>query len=314
MIYNIVMNKKRFKFKKFIYALAPMAGVTDFAFRKICSDFGADLVVSEMISVKALEYNNKKTQKMLLEKSNCLTSIQLFGHSPTAVEKVVKSGILDKFDFIDFNCGCPAKKIVSNNDGSAMMRDIENTKQVLSSLRNSTTKPISVKFRLGIDNNINYLEFAKMCEDIGVDFITLHARTREQGYSGEVDIDAYKRLIGTVNIPVIWSGDIKTSKDVALAKSIGCSGVMIGREALGNPEIFAKFKHKKVNISRKEFILYHLNSMREYFESDEATFSYFKKHLLWYLKNINNATELKKQVCFMNNLNEMYEFINNNFN
>ncbi len=308
------MNKKKFKFKKFIYALAPMAGVTDFAFRKLCSDLGADLVVSEMISAKALEYNNAKTQKMLLEQSTCLTSVQLFGHSPSAVEKVVKSGILDKFDIIDFNCGCPAKKIVSNNDGSAMMRDIENTRLVLTSLRNSTNKPISVKFRLGIDDNINYLEFAKMCEEVGVDFITLHARTREQGYSGDVDISAYEKLINVVNIPVIWSGDIKTSKDVKYAKSIGCAGVMIGREALGNPEIFARFKHKKVNLTRKEIILYHLNSMREYFGSDDATFSYFKKHLLWYLKNIPNATELKKQVCFMNNLNEMYNFINKNFN
>lgn len=307
------MKNKKFKFKKFIYALAPMAGVTDFAFRKICADFGADLVVTEMISAKALEYNNAKTQKMLIEHANCLTSVQLFGHNAKSVEKVVRSGILDKFDYIDFNCGCPAKKIVSNNDGSAMMRNLSNTREVLLALRNSTSKPISVKFRLGIDDNINYLEFAKMCENVGVDFLTLHARTREQGYSGKVEVDAYKKLIATVSIPVIWSGDIASIKDVSVAKSIGCAGVMIGREALGNPEIFAKFKRKKVNTSKKEIILYHLNCMREYFNSDSATFSYFKKHLLWYLKNSPNATELKKEVCFMNNLQEMYDFINKVF-
>lgn len=289
-----------------------MAGVTDFAFREICSQFGADMVVTEMISAKALEYNNKRTQKMLQENSTCLKAVQLFGHDSNAVAKVVSSGILDKFDIIDFNCGCPAKKIVGNNDGSAMMRDIENTKMVLQAVRNNTTKPISVKFRLGIDNNINYIEFAKMCESIGVDFITLHARTREQGYSGEVDIAAYKTLIENVAIPVIWSGDIKTSKDVKLARDIGCAGVMIGREALGNPEIFARLKRKKIDIAKKEIVLKHLNSMSQYFGSDDATFSYFKKHLLWYLKNYPNATELKKQVCNMFNLQEMYKFIEDN--
>ncbi|MBQ7880225.1 MAG: tRNA-dihydrouridine synthase family protein [Clostridia bacterium] len=305
------MNKK-FKFKKFIYALAPMAGVTDFAFREICADFGADMVVTEMISAKALEYNNARTQKMLKENSRCLKAVQLFGHDPKAVAKVVSSGILDNFDIIDFNCGCPAKKIVGNNDGSAMMRNINNTRKVLESLRNNTNKPISVKFRLGIDNNINYIEFAKMCEDVGVDFLTLHARTREQGYSGEVDKSAYKKLIEAVNTPVIWSGDITNSKDVKYAKEIGCSGVMIGREALGNPEIFAKLKHKKIDCDKKEIVLKHLNNMRSYFGSDDATFSYFKKHLLWYLKNYPNATELKKQVCSLLNLQKMYDFIENN--
>lgn len=306
------MKRKPFKFKKFIYALAPMAGVTDFAFRKICADMGADMVVTEMISAKALEYSNARTQKMLLEKSTCMKAIQLFGHDEKAVAKVVASGILDQFDIIDFNCGCPAKKIVCNNDGSAMMRDIEHTRKVLQAVRNNTSKPISVKFRLGIDNNINYIEFAKMCEQVGVDFITLHARTREQGYSGTVDKSAYSTLIKSVNIPIIWSGDIVSAKDVKYARSIGCAGVMIGREALGNPEIFARLKHKKVSVSKQQIVLEHLDNMRKYFGSDDAVFSYFKKHLLWYLKNYKNASELKKQVCFMQNLQEMYEFIKNN--
>lgn len=306
------MKTKKFKFKKFIYALAPMAGVTDFAFREICCNFGADMVVTEMISAKALEYNNKRTQKMLKENSTCLKAIQLFGHDAEAVKKVVSSGILDNFDIIDFNCGCPAKKIVGNNDGSAMMRNIVNTRDVLQALRDNTTKPISVKFRLGIDNNINYIEFAKMCEAVGVDFITLHGRTREQGYSGEVDKSAYKTLIDNVNVPVIWSGDIKNIKDVQYAKSIGCAGVMIGREALGNPEIFAHLKQKKLEVNKKEIVLEHLNKLHEYFGSDDTTFSYFKKHLLWYLKNYPDAAELKKQVCFMQNLQQMYEFIKNN--
>lgn len=306
------MNRKIFKFKKFIYALAPMAGVTDFAFRKICSDFGADLVVTEMISAKALEYKNSKTLKMLREESLCLKSVQLFGHDENTIKNVVSSNILDHFDIIDFNCGCPAKKIVGNNDGCAMMRNLEHTKQILSAVRHNTDKPISVKFRLGIDNKLNYIEFGKMCEEVGVDFIVLHARTREQGYSGEVDKFAYKNLINNVKIPVIWSGDIKTAKDVKYAKSIGCAGVMIGREALGNPEIFSKLKHKKISITKQQIVLTHLNKIKEYLNNDDATFNYFKKHLLWYLKNYNNSTELKKQVCNLSCLNEMYDFIENN--
>ena len=306
------MTTKKFKFKKFIYALAPMAGVTDFAFRKICSDLGADMVVTEMISVKALEYNNARTQNMLREDSDCIKSVQLFGHDAAAVQKVLSSGILNKFDIIDFNCGCPAKKIVGNHDGSEMMADLENTRKVLTALRSSTLKPISVKFRLGIHGLNNYIEFAKMCEEVGVDFLTLHARTKEQGYSGEVNKEAYKHLINSVNIPVIWSGDISSFSDVKYAKSIGCAGVMIGREALGNPEIFSKLKGKKITISKKQIVLSHLNGVKQHFGSDQVTASYFKKHLLWYLKNYPNATELKMQVCSMTNLQEMYNFIENN--
>lgn len=290
-----------------------MAGVTDFAFRKICARLGADMVVSEMISVKALQYKNRITQKMIREESSCLKAIQLFGHDSEAVSDVVASGILDNFDIIDFNCGCPAKKIVSNNDGSAMMRDIEHTREVLTSLRQNTEKPISVKFRLGIDNNQNYLEFAKMCEQTGVDFITLHARTREQGYSGRVDYSAYKKLIESVNIPVIWSGDISTAEQVKYAKEIGCAGVMIGRASLGEPEIFCKLKRQPFTESKKDLILEHLNAIREYFDTDDSAFNYFKKHLLWYLKFSPNATELKRQVCTLSNIEQMYDFINKNF-
>lgn len=305
--------KKKFKFNKFIYALAPMAGVTDFAFRKICAKLGADLVVTEMISVKALQYNNRITKKMIREEAGCLKAIQLFGHDPDAVANVVASGILDDFDIIDFNCGCPAKKIVSNNDGSAMMRDIEHTRKVLTALRQNTSKPVSVKFRLGIDDNQNYLEFAKMCEQVGVDFITLHARTREQGYSGEVDISAYKKLIDSVNIPVIWSGDISTPEQVKYAKSIGCAGVMIGRASLGEPEIFCKLKKRAFTESKKQLILEHLDCVREYFDTDDNAFSYFKKHLLWYVKSSQNATELKRQICAFTSIEQMYDFINKNF-
>jgi len=299
----------KIKFDKFIIALAPMAGVTDFAFRKICADFGADMVVSEMISVKALENKNFKTEKMLREESNCLKCCQLFGHEVESIEKALATNLFDKFDFIDFNCGCPAPKIVKNNDGSAMMKNIENTKQVISALVKNSAKPVSVKFRLGIEESNNYIEFAKMCEDCGVSFITLHARTREQGYAGVVDKTAYEKLIKAVSIPVFWSGDITTKEDVEYAKSIGCAGVMIGRASMGNPEIFSTLKGIDPPYSKKEAIIKHLELLKTYFRSEKTLVAYFKKHLMWYVKSTNCATATKLKILEFSTLHQVEELI-----
>lgn len=296
-------------FNKFIYALAPMAGVTDFAFRKICADFGADMVVSEMISVKALENKSFKTEKMLREESNAIRVCQLFGHETGAIEKALSTNLFDHFDFIDFNCGCPAPKIVKNNDGSSMMRNIEETRKVISCLVQNSKKPISVKFRLGIDNNINYVEFAKMCEDCGVSFITLHARTKEQGYAGSVDKSAYKKLVESVKIPVFWSGDIATKEDVEYAKEIGCAGVMIGRNALGNPEIFSTLKNTTPPYSKKKAIKKHLELLKTYFRYEKTLVAYFKKHLMWYVKSQNQATLTKLKILEFNTLSQVEELI-----
>lgn len=296
-------------FNKFIYALAPMAGVTDFAFRKICADFGADMVVTEMISVKALENKSFKTEKMLREESDAIKCCQLFGHDIGAIEKALQTNLFDNFDFIDFNCGCPAPKIVKNNDGSAMMRDIENTRKVISALVKNSKKPVSVKFRLGIEDNINYIEFAKMCEECGVKFLTLHARTREQGYAGEVDKTAYKKLIDSVKIPVFWSGDISSIEDVEFAKKIGCAGVMIGRNAMGNPEIFSKLKGITPPYSKKEAILKHLELLKTYFRYEKTLVAYFKKHLMWYMKSLTNATATKLKILEFTTLKEVEDLI-----
>ncbi len=299
----------KINFNKFIIALAPMAGVTDFAFRKICADFGADMVVSEMISIKALEHNSKTSQKMLREESKSIRAVQLFGHDKESIEKVLSSDLLKDFDIIDFNCGCPAPKIVKNNDGCAMMRDIEKTKEVISTLVKFSNKPVSVKFRLGIDGIENYIVFGKMCEQAGVSFITLHARTREQGYAGLVDKTAYKKLIDNVNIPVFWSGDIKTKEDVDYAKSIGCAGVMIGRNAIGNPEIFSILKGHEPPYSKKGAIKTHLEMLKSYYKTERTLVSYFKKHLMWYVKSTNNATLLKQQILQFTTLQQIESVI-----
>lgn len=297
-------------FKDFIIALAPMAGVTDFAFRKICADYGADMVTTEMISAKAFQYDSVKTKEMMIEENhNAIKCVQLFAHDTISVENIILSGCLEHFDVIDFNCGCPAPKIVKNKEGSFLMQDIKTARKVISTIRHSTNKLMSVKFRLGINDNINYLDFGKMCEECGVDFLILHARTREQQYMGEVDKSAYKNLINAVSIPVIWSGDILTKEDVDYAKSVGCKGVMIGRNALGNPEIFSHLKNITPPYEKKDTILMHLNMMREHYKNDRITFNYFKKHLAWYLKNLNNASELKRQAVTVKSMQEMLDFI-----
>lgn len=298
-------------FDNFIYALAPMAGVTDFAFRKVCADFGADMVVTEMISLKALENKSFKTEKMLREESSCIKVCQLFGHDVTSIEKAMQTNLFDNFDIIDFNCGCPAPKIVKNNDGSAMMRNIDKTKTVISALVKHSKKPVSVKFRLGIDDTKNYIEFAKMCEVCGVSFLTLHARTKEQGYAGTVDKSAYETLIKNVNIPVFWSGDIANKEDVEYAKSIGCAGVMIGRNAMGNPEIFSKLKNTPPPYSKKEAIQKHLDLLKTYFRSEKTLVAYFKKHLMWYVKSTDFATATKLKILEYTNLKQIEELISN---
>ncbi len=306
---KFIVKDKKIKFKNFIYALAPMAGVTDFAFRKICADFGADMVVTEMISLKALSNNSATTSKMLREESEAIRCCQIFTHEADIIPTTINSALFNNFDIIDINCGCPAPKIVKNKDGSAMMSNLENTKKVISSLVTNSNKPISVKFRLGINGINNYLEFAKMCEECGVSFLTLHARTKEQGYAGVVDREAYKKLVDTVQIPVFWSGDILTKQDVEYAKSIGCAGVMIGRASLGNPEIFASLKSIKPTYTKKQAIINHLNLLKTYFKTERTLVAYFKKHLMWYVKATQNATLTKQKILEFSTLKEIEDLI-----
>lgn len=302
--------KKEKLLENFIIALAPMAGVTDFAFRKICADFGANMVVTEMISAKAFEHDSEKTRQMLFEeKHKAIKCVQLFGHDEFALQNIIKSGDLKAFDVIDFNCGCPAPKIVKNKEGSFLMTDIEKARKLILAIKSSTDKPVSVKFRLGFKEE-NYIEFGKMCEECKVDFITLHARTREQQYAGKVNKEAYKKLINSVNIPVMWSGDILTIEDMLYAKSIGCAGVMIARGALGNPEIFSKLSNKKPPYSKKKAVLKHFCMMRKHFKNDKVCMNYFKKHLAWYMKSLKNSAELRQKAVTVKSIDEMIDLIN----
>ena len=272
--------------------LAPMAGVADASFRQLCYELGADLTYTEMVSVKALLHNNKKTFKLLKVYGNTPTAVQLFGHDKEDFVKVIKSGNIDNFDIIDINMGCPAPKIVKNGDGSALLKNIDLAREIISACVNATDKPITVKFRIGfeLDNNIA-VEFAKMCEQAGASAICVHGRTREQFYSGKVDYETIKLVKSSVNIPVIGNGDITDIDSYKKMLQTGVDGVMIGRGALGNPEIFAILKGKKYP-DKLSIITRHIQLIKEH----NAVTPEVKKHLLWYLNGLKSTKDIKVQI------------------
>ena len=296
--------------------LAPMAGVTDIGFRKICRDFGAGLTYTEMISVKGLYYDNKKTQTMLQladnERPSC---VQLFGSDPDIFRKVIMSGALDKFDIIDINMGCPAPKIVNNGDGSKLLCDINKAREIISACVKATDKPITVKFRMGYNNGENIaVKFAKMCEEEGASAITIHPRTREQFYSGSADLSVIKEVKQAVSIPVIGNGDVVDEKSYKAMLDTGCDAVMIGRGALGNPEIFSLLLGRDVNKSKLDIIKEHLALIRQIYGSEKALVTSFRKHLLWYVSNYHLSTVLKVELMKYETIDEILKVLEDFFN
>ncbi len=286
--------------------LSPMAGVTDFAFRSLARRYGADLTVTEMVSAKAIAMGNEKTLDLLHTLPNENPScVQLFGHEPDALIKACTHPQVQQFDIIDFNCGCPAPKIVNNGDGSAMMRDIEHARTCIMALVRNSGKPVSVKFRLGIDGVENFIDFGKMCEECGVSFVTLHPRTREQGYSGMADYSAVKTLKSVLNIPVVLSGDIVDEASLERAKQTGADGFMVGRATMGAPFIFNRLKNlptpDPIDVAKE-----HLRLLLEYYPDERYVVPYFKKHLMWYTRDIRGANALKKEMCLYTSLNQIY--------
>lgn len=291
------MKIKNIEFKNNIL-LAPMAGVTDVAFRSICIGFGADAGVTEMISAKALKYENKKTEDLLITAPNeKIKIVQIFGSDPDIMAEICASKYLEKFDIIDINMGCPAPKIVSNGEGSFLMTKIDLAREIISKCVSATNKPITVKFRSGFDNNsINAIEFAKMCESAGASAITIHGRTRSQMYSGSVDLDIIRSVKQSVNIPVIASGDIVDRESyLRTLKYTGCDAVMIGRGALGNPYIFEEIRGTIQNKHKFEIIKRHIETLLNYYPLSFVS-GHIRKHLLWYLKGERGASEIKKFV------------------
>lgn len=312
-------NPKEY-FKKNNLVLAPMAGYTDIGFRHLCKIYGAGLVFTEMISAKAILYNNEKTLQLMSTRGDeHPIALQLFGNDPKDFENVLKRSEIEPFDVIDINMGCPAPKIVKNGEGSALLENIDLARAIIRSCVKSTTKLVSVKFRSGVDeNHIIAVEFAKMCEEEGVSFITFHPRTRAQGYAGHADWELIREVTKVVSIPVVASGDILTNLDLNyLIKECGASAVMIGRGAVGRPEIFSEIQGKLKNpLSFKqkvEQVEKHIEILRQYF-SENYISSEMKKHILNYIKSVDGAVELKKQVAIVKDIDECVKLLRSHIN
>jgi len=291
--------------------LAPMAGTTDVAFRSLCIEAGADCGVTEMVSAKALCYNNKKTIDLLFTAQNeKIKIVQIFGSDTEIMAKACQLPILEKFDIIDINMGCPVSKIVKNGEGSFLMTYLQKAEEIIRACVKATKKPITVKFRAGWNDECrNAVDFAKMCERAGASAITIHGRTRMQMYSGLADRNLISDVAHAVSIPVIGNGDVQNKEDYNEMLKLGCAGVMIARGALGNPGIFAEITGGKPK-PKKEYILEHITSLRGHY-ADRFIAKHMKKHILWYLKGIKNSSQIKNAVVKIDNLNKLIEFIKN---
>ncbi|NLN84257.1 MAG: tRNA dihydrouridine synthase DusB [Firmicutes bacterium] len=283
--------------------LAPMAGVTDLVFRKLCKKMGAALTTTEMISAKGLYYTNQQTLKIADVSEEGKTSIQLFGGDVESLVRAVH--IVNEIgpDLIDFNMGCPATKIIKNKEGSALMTEPQKVEEILRAMVKEATVPVTVKIRLGWDDqNKNYLEVAKRAEQAGVAAIALHARTRQQFYSGEADWQAIAQLKREIKIPVIGNGDIWSAQDaIDMMEQTKCDGLMIGRGVMGNPWLVRdlvtllageKLEEKPSLEEIIGTITEHLDDLIEY-KGEYIAIREMRKHAAWYLKGQPKASQVR---------------------
>lgn len=286
--------------------LAPLAGISDRAFRILCKNFGADITETEMISAKGLYYKDKKTSSLLaFGKNEQPIGIQLFGSEPEIIEYAVKTVTELSPQFIDINMGCPVPKIVGNREGSFLMTEPDLVYKIVYTAARATPLPVSVKIRAGFDEeNKNAPEIAKIAEDAGASFITVHGRTKTQMYSGKADTEIIKQVKETVNIPVVGNGDIFSFNDAEnMLQKTGCDALMIARGSLGNPFIFEEIKlgfeektyRPPTDRERIETALLHLRKIVE-FKGEKIAVPECRKHMAWYLKGMKNSAAAKNRI------------------
>lgn len=286
---------------------APMAGVTDKAYRILTASFGCGLNFTEMISDQALIYGHRKTMEMLdLSQETIPAVVQLFGGQPQNMARAAaiaeKAGAI----IIDINMGCPTPKIVKNGEGAALMKDLSRAREVIRAVVNAVEVPVTVKMRKGWDDSsINYLELCRIAEAEGVKAITIHPRTREQFFSGRADWNAIKEAKAALSIPVIGNGDIFDAEDaLEMIRLTGCDAVMIGRGGMGNPFLFAAvaaaLDGKELPLvptwaQRIQTALHHFDLMLE-LKGADRTISEMRKHLSWYIKGIPGAAQARNRI------------------
>ena len=297
--------------------LGPMAGVTDWAFRTVCAELGADITVTEMVSSRALVYKDKKSQALLRKNAGSICGAQIFGNDPQIMaQAAVLARDISGCDFIDINMGCPMPKIANSGDGCGLMRTPEQAGEIVAAVVKAVDVPVTVKCRLGWDKgSVNVLEFTQRMEDNGAAMLTVHGRTRSMLYSGTADWDAIAKVKQQRSIPVIANGDIVSGEAaVRCLKWTGADGLMVGRATFGDPWIFSQIKvalkgepipdrpplAQRVDVAVRQFELAQQDK-GEHIACLEA-----RKHFAWYLRGVAYASYYKEQISGIKTMEDIY--------
>ena len=298
-------------------ALGPMAGVTDWAFRTICAELGANITVTEMVSSRALVYKDQKSAKLLRKNEGSLCGAQIFGNDPAIMAEGARLALeISGCDFLDINMGCPMPKIAHSGDGCGLMRTPELAGQIVSAVKKAVDVPVTVKCRLGWDKgSINVLEFTKRMEDCGADMITVHGRTRAMLYSGVADWDMITKVKQQLSIPVIANGDIISGEAaVKCLKRTGADGIMIGRASFGDPWIFAEAKAaiagepipQRLPLKERIAVAVRQFELSEQDHGEHIACLEARKHFAWYLRGVAHSSYYKNQISSLNTMEDIY--------
>ena len=302
--------------------LAPMAGVTDWAYRTVCAELGAGVTVTEMVSSRALVYKDKKSAKLLRKNEGSICGAQIFGNDPAIMAEGARLALeISGCDFIDINMGCPMPKIANSGDGCGLMRTPELAGAIVAAVTRAVDVPVTVKCRLGWDKgSINVLDFTKRMEQNGAAMVAVHGRTRSMLYSGVADWDTIHKVKDQLSVPVIANGDITDgAAAVRCLKRTGADGIMIGRSVFGDPWIFEEVNAAlagevyagRPDLKKRIELAVHQFQLSEQDHGEHIACLEARKHFAWYLKGVRNSSFYKREISSLNTMEDIYRVAKN---